>query len=204
MLACALFVLALFPSAASAGAEQPVLVATRDLGSGTTVRAGDVRVRRLPSTAVPESALTAPPQAVGKLLTGGLRRGEQLTSARVTGAAHARGGSAAVPVRLTDPAMADLLRPGMRVDVLSAAPDGVSPSSTGAGGGGQNGGDPNNANPNGGDTGRVLATGAHVLAVPHAEATQQQERMVLLSLPTASAHRVAAASLRQDVTLTLR
>ncbi|MGH3466567.1 MAG: hypothetical protein ACRDQF_02395, partial [Thermocrispum sp.] len=58
------------------------------------------------------------------------------------------------------------------------------------------------------DSGRVLASGATVVAVADGAAPQQGgregERLVLLGLPAATANRVAAVSLSQPVTVTLR
>jgi hypothetical protein len=78
----------------------------------------------------------------------------------------------AVPVRLTDAAVADLLRPGSRVDVV---------------------GDPG-----------VLANDAVVIAVRPSEGVSAKGRLVVVALPRSAAAKVAAASLAQPVTVTLR
>jgi hypothetical protein len=78
----------------------------------------------------------------------------------------------AVPVRLTDAAVADLLRPGSRVDVV---------------------GEP-----------AVLANDAVVVAVRPSEGVSAKGRLVVVALPRQVAAKVAAASLAQPVTVTLR
>jgi hypothetical protein len=84
--------------------------------------------------------------------------------------------AAAVPFRLADPAVAGMLTPGLRVDVVT-----VSETS-----------DP-----------EVLAENAAVLTVRPADNTSDG-RLVVLALPRAEATRVAAASLGQPVAVTLR
>jgi pilus assembly protein CpaB len=85
-----------------------------------------------------------------------------------------------VPVRLSDPGVADLLRPGSRVDVVASGPDhdGIS----------------------------VLAADAVVVTVRHSEGKSGTPggRLVLVALPREAATRVAAASLGEPVAVTLR
>jgi hypothetical protein len=83
-----------------------------------------------------------------------------------------------VPVRLADAAVAELLRPGQRVDVVAAPEPGVPAS--------------------------VLAGGATVVTVGEREASAAKGPLVLLRLPEAIATRVAAISLERPVTVTLR
>jgi hypothetical protein len=81
---------------------------------------------------------------------------------------------------LSDPGVADLLRPGSRVDVVASGPDrdGVS----------------------------VLAADAVVVTVRHSEGKSGAPggRLVLVALPREAATRVAAASLGEPVAVTLR
>jgi pilus assembly protein CpaB len=84
-----------------------------------------------------------------------------------------------VPVRLSDPDVADLLRPGDEVDVLVL---------------GRGAGDV-----------RVLAAGAVVLAVqPAAERRSGDGRLVVLGVGADQAAAVATASLETAVTVTFR
>jgi hypothetical protein len=120
-------------------------------------------------------------------LGGALRAGEPITDVRLidSGLAGSPPGSSAVSVRLADPAVADLLHPGVRVDVITQDPtqsDGSPPAS-----------------------GALLASDAIVLTVRDADtAPGQRGRLVVLGLPEQVATRVAAVSLRQPVTVTLR
>ncbi|MDP9885700.1 Flp pilus assembly protein CpaB [Sinomonas atrocyanea] len=108
------------PSAAMA----PVAVAARDLAGGATVSGGDLRVARLPADAVPQGASSDPSRLVGQRLAGPVRGGEAITDAGLVGPGLLAGtaqGTAAVPVRVADPASLQLLRPGQLVDVMLAA-----------------------------------------------------------------------------------
>lgn len=160
----------------------PMLVASRDLAPGTTLRDADLSVSRLSPSLRPRSALTDPSQATGRVLAGATTVGEPLTSARLVGPANARlttgdPSAAAVPFRLADPAVAGLLTPGVRVDVVT-----VAASSSGA---------------------VVLAANATVLTVRPAGKVAEGH-LVVLALPRDEATQVAAASLGQPVAVTLR
>lgn len=159
----------------------PMLVASRDLPPGTTLRATDMSVSRLSPSLRPRSALTDPAQATGRVLAGATTAGEPLTSARLVGPAntHLTTGdpsAAAVPFRLADPAVAGLLTPGLRVDVVT-----VSPTASAI----------------------VLAANATVLTVRPAD-KEAEGHLVVLALPRKEATQVAAASLGQPVAVTLR
>jgi hypothetical protein len=83
--------------------------------------------------------------------------------------------AAAVPFRLADPAVADLLTPGVRVDVVTIAANNTDPV--------------------------VLATDATVLTIRGAA---EDSSLVVIALPREEATRVAAAALDQPVAVTLR
>jgi Flp pilus assembly protein CpaB len=176
--------LVLRPAGAGETAETGVVVAAHDLSPGTTLAQGDLAVHTLPGDVVPSGALTGPATVVGRVLAAPVRAGEPLTDVRLVGPADTAlttgdPRAAAVPVRLADPDVADLLRPGIRVDVVTLDPDQQS--------------DP------------VLAANATVITVRDtAESQGQPGRLVLVALPRQSATRLAAASLRQPVTVTLR
>jgi pilus assembly protein CpaB len=104
-----------------------VLVAARDVPAGTTLAGEDVRVRELPLAYVPTGAVHEVSGAVGHVLAGSARSGEPITDVRLVGTENTLlstgdPNSVAVPVRLTDPAVAELLRPGSHVDVVSVEP----------------------------------------------------------------------------------
>jgi Flp pilus assembly protein CpaB len=99
----------------------PVVVAARDLAAGAPVRAGDVRTAAFRPGSVPAGLVADP---VGRTLASPLRAGEPVTDARLLGPALARAspGGVAVPVRLSDPGTAALLRVGDQVDLVSTDP----------------------------------------------------------------------------------
>lgn len=175
-LAAAALVLASAPPAAAA--RSPVLVVAADLSAGVTVRTSDVVLRRWPSDLVPAGALDDPAAAEGRVLVGAARAGEALTDRRLVGAGADLGsGTAAVPVRLADAAVAALLVPGRHVDVVTVGAQVGTPT--------------------------VLAEDATVLAVL-AEDTREKGRLVIVALPRTTATRVAAAGLSEQVAVTLR
>ena len=136
-----------------------------------------MRIRSLPAAYAPAGTITDAGAAVGRVLAGAARSGETITDVRLVGPANtllATGSpdAVAVPVRLTDAAVADLLRPGSRVDVV---------------------GDPG-----------VLANDAVVVVVRPSEGVSAKGRLVVVALPRQLAAKVAAASLAQPVTVTLR
>ncbi|EWC59699.1 Heat shock protein 22.5 (Hsp22.5) [Actinokineospora spheciospongiae] len=164
-------------------ASTPVLVAAKPLSAATALTPTDVRVVRAPPDLLPAGALTDPAEAAGRLLAGPAAEGEPITRVRLVGAentALAVGpGAAAVPLRPADPTVSSLLRPGSRVDVVAAAEPGDPPE--------------------------VLAENATVLTVRAlAGGGPNAPPLLLLALPERAAHDVAAASLRGEVTVTLR
>jgi len=174
------------PGSARGAPTTPTVVAARDLPSGVALRAADVRLADLPDEARPEGVLSTLDVADGRLLASAVRAGEPLTDVRLASAVPASGepGTATVPVRLADAAVAELLGPGRRVDIV-AAPEPGTPAS-------------------------VLASGATVVTVGHpgtsAKTLGPPDRgpLVLLRLPDTIATRVAAISLERPVTVTLR
>jgi Flp pilus assembly protein CpaB len=192
-LAIAAGVLALHPAGTTQSGEADVLVAAHDLTAGHTLAATDLAMRAMPATDRPTGALTGPGAGVGQVLADPVRAGEPLTDVRLVGPAATalttgNPTDVTVPVRLADPDVADLLHPGIRVDVVTLDPDRQS--------------DP------------VLAANATVLTVRETAPTSgtpgiaggaaQHGRLVLVALPRESATQLAAASLRQPVTVTLR
>lgn len=98
-----------------------VLVAARDLPSGTRLGDDDLVVRTFPADLAPADAASA---ALGRVLAGPIGRGEVLTDVRVVGPglARAQPGQTVLPVRLPDAGMASLLRPGDEVDLVATDP----------------------------------------------------------------------------------
>lgn len=172
--------LALRP-AAEADELTPVLAAARDLAPGTALHDGDVVVTPLPTELLPAGALRDVAAVRGKILAGGARRGEPLTDVRVVGTELARlttgnDNSAAVPVRLADPGVGELLHPGSQIDVITPGSSGTPAATT---------------------------TAASVIAV-RPPSDQQRERLVVVALPQEKATQVATAALNKSVAITLR
>lgn len=183
LLAVAAVVVAVSPRPADERAA--VLVAARDLSPGVALQPADVTVAAWPPGLVPGGALRSADDAAGRVPAGPVRAGEPLTDLRLIGpelAVRAGGPDAsAVPLRPADPAVAALLSPGARVDVIAGGSEGP----------------------------RVLAARAGVLAVlpsaPGGVATGSGSGpLVLVALPEAEATAVAAATLAGEITVTLR
>lgn len=153
-----------------ATAGTPVLVAARDIATGATLTPADVRAgTRLDS---PDGALRGD-AAAGRVAAGPIRRGEILTDARLVPENGPRPGPgrSAVAVRSIDPALVDLLSPGMRLAVLGIDPDGAALPLT--------------------DEALVLWVPPTAPAGPAPAST----RTVLLSVPEAVAEQVATTAL---------
>ncbi len=173
--------LALRPTPQHSLATVPMLVAAHDLAPGTTLTQADITVAEVPPRLRPPAALTTPPEATGRVLAGPTTAGEPLTQTRLVSHENSRLSTgdptaAAVPFRLADPAVAALLTPGTRVDVVTVSADS----------------DPT-----------LLTENAAVLTVRAAD-PKSEDHLVVLALPRKEATKVAAASLAQPVAVTLR
>ena len=168
------------------GDRADAVVAARDLPPGILLTADDVRVEKRLATTVPDGARSGVDDVVGATLAGPTRRGEVLTDVRLLGprlATSAAGPDARiVPLHLADSALLEMLRAGDVVDVLAAGP-----SSSSA--------DPSP---------HVVATDAVVVLVSPKPAQRGpgNERVVLVALPAATAHKVAGVALVETVTIT--
>jgi Flp pilus assembly protein CpaB len=121
--------LALRPGSARGQPTVPMLVAAHDLAPGATLGLGDVRLVDVPGDVRPPAALGSTDEVTGRVLAGVATAGEPITRARLVGPENTRlatgnPDAVAVPIRLADPAVADLLNPGARVDVVAADPRG--------------------------------------------------------------------------------
>jgi Flp pilus assembly protein CpaB len=98
-----------------------VLVAARDLPSGTRLDDGDLVAHNYPQGLAPPDAATT---ALGRVLAAPIGRGEVLTDARLVGPglALAEPGQTILPVRLPDAGMATLLQPGDEIDLVATDP----------------------------------------------------------------------------------
>ncbi|MSZ77649.1 MAG: pilus assembly protein CpaB, partial [Actinobacteria bacterium] len=146
-----------------------VTVAAHDLGGGTVVGADDVTTVEFTPASAPRALAASP---VGRVLSGPVAAGEPLTESRLLGPrawASSAAGSVALPVRLPDAGMADLLQVGDRIDLVAADPQGGAPT--------------------------VVARAVSVLAVPVAD-EREPGRLVVVSLPEAAVPAVADAGVR--------
>jgi pilus assembly protein CpaB len=138
---------ALHRHAADLGPERDALVANRDLPIGTTLRADDVRARRVRTSQLPPRVLARAADAVGRVVAVPVLRGEFVAAGNV--APRRRTGlDGVVPrgMRAMRVVVTDALRPraGASVDVLATY-------------------DPSAAKANGRDTTVVVADGVLVL-----------------------------------------
>lgn len=188
--------LAVLPARAVGGVT--VAVTADDLPVGGVLDAGRIRGERV--DVAPDGAVSVA-EASGRVLAGPVRRGEILTDARlvaVDGPAPGPG-RVAVPVRLDDAGVVELLRPGLHVAVLAVRDD---PVTAGAAGGEP---DPSTSD---GDGGRVtvLAADAVVLSVPVRRESAgvrpaAGSGTVLLAVPTPAADEVAAQAVLGSLTV---
>ena len=156
-----------------------VIGAARDLPAGTALVEADLRRLRLPDETLPDGALTAVADVAGRVLAGPVRAGEALTDVRLLGAALVPDGErVAVPVRVAEPALPQLVQAGDRVDVLAASPDGA-------------------------QTARAVVSDVAVLAVPPADQTAEGALLVVAASPGAAA-RLAAAAVTDRLSVVVR
>lgn len=122
-------VLSLRPDPAPPPDDDPTVaavVAGNDLPAGTVLSPEHLAQVRLPRGLVPAGTQPDPGALVGRVLAGSVRAGEPLTDVRLVGPGVTDlllEGQVAAPVRLTDLAVAALVRTGDHVDVLATAPD---------------------------------------------------------------------------------
>lgn len=155
------------------------VVAARDLDSGVTVRAGDVRNVELPAAATPKHAPNDAGDVVGRMTSGAVREGEVLSDRRTVTAGALDGfghGRVLVSVRVADAGVLALLRTGDTVDVVAVG-----------------GEDPPKA--------QVVARGARVVAI-RSKTTQFSNGVpVGLAVSRPAALQLAARSLDSRLTL---
>jgi pilus assembly protein CpaB len=171
---------ALSAVAPAEAAAVPVLAAARDLPAGAVLDDDALTTVPVLPDAVPEGALTTAEQARGSRTAGAVRAGEVLTDVRLLGAGLLPpGGEVAVPVRVTEPAVAGLLRPGDRVDVLAASAEG-------------------------GEAARTVVSDVVVLAVPALDDLALDGALVVLAASSPGASRLAAAAVTGRLSVAVR
>ncbi|GAA4486315.1 SAF domain-containing protein [Actinoallomurus oryzae] len=155
-----------------------VWVAARDLPAGTTLATRDVTARSLPRAAVPSGLVRV---ATGRTLSGPVRRGEPLTDARLRAGGLLTADdpdAVATPIRLADAAVARLLHPGDRVDVLAARPDSPTPA-------------------------RTVASSVPILAVPKPAPTSDEGALIVVRTDRPQAAALARASVDSRLSVTI-
>ena len=101
--------------------------AARDLPAGKTLGPDDLTVLDVPRGLVPAGSYGSNDSPRGKQLAVALRKGQLLSDAQLLGPGLLAGsppGSAAVPLRMADPASIQLLSPGQLVNVVMTTGDG--------------------------------------------------------------------------------
>src|SRR4051794_21589176 len=103
-----------------------VWTAARDLEGGSVLGPDDVAGTQLAPGTVPDGAVHGPGSVVGRTLAAPLTRGQVLTRVSTLASGLLRGypGTTAVPLRITDAAVVDLLRVGDHISLVVADPDG--------------------------------------------------------------------------------
>jgi pilus assembly protein CpaB len=152
-----------------------VWTAARDLAGGSVLAPDDLVEARFTPETVPDGAIRGPASVVGRTLAAPLTRGEPLTQVSTLAGGLLRGypGATAVPLRITDAAVVELLRVGDRISLVVADPDGRRTPSR-------------------------LVDDVPVIAIPRASdsgsSTGTPGRLVVAAIPSAEASEVAAAA----------
>jgi len=106
-------------------ATAPVVTLAHDVPAGTVLAPGDLVVSALPPAAAPAGALSGMAAAEGRSTAVDLPARTPLVATMLVDAALAGpAGTVVVAVRLDDPAVAALLEPGLRLDLVAARHEG--------------------------------------------------------------------------------
>lgn len=142
-IAAACAALAVVLLASTCRAQSPdvvdVIAAATDLPAGATLAATDLQSRAFPRELLPPVTHSEPEDVIGRVIAGPIAAGEVITDTRLVDTGPRADGLRLVPVRLSDPGVADLLAPGTLVDLVGVT---------------------------GGTQGQVLAEGVQVVTVP--------------------------------------
>lgn len=143
--------------------------------------ADDLELAAVAEADAPTGAARDLSEVVGKVLAGPVAEGQVLTGLVVVGPTNVAPGKVVAPVRLADPDLAALLRPGERVDVLAA--DQQSARAT------------------------VVASGVRIITVPGNQNPDQQTQsgaLVLVEVDARQASALAQASVSGSITIIWR
>lgn len=193
LLLCAAAALAVQQLTPTSPATTLVLVAARDLPAGHTLASADLLSLRISPNAVPDGSLASLPAAQwsGSQVSAPIRRGQVMTDAALLGKELLIGappGSQAVPLRLSDPATVQLLKPGQLVSVMLSSTESL----------------------DGPRKDQVLATAVPVLWTPALSRTsggllpaQDTDGLVVVAATPTQAQLLAGASARGKIFLVL-
>jgi Flp pilus assembly protein CpaB len=162
----------------------PVVAAAGELPGGVTLVAQDLQLVDLPPTVVPAGALGSIDAAVGRVLSSPARTGEPLTDVRLFGPGLLTGWGddlVATPVRVADPGVVLLLRPGDRIDIYSTPGSGLG-------------------------TAAVIAAAVPVLAIPEPadEAVLAEGALLVVGTTASQAASLAEAAVTSRLSIVLR
>lgn len=104
-----------------------VLAAARDLPAGAILGVTDLMQLRIPPELLVDGTFTEPPDLAGKQLASPVLQSQILTTTQLLGQGLLTGapeGSAAVPLRMADPASIQLLSPGQLVNIVKSSDGG--------------------------------------------------------------------------------
>ena len=107
------------------------VAAAKDLPAGRTLERGDIETLNVPPGLVPGGSFSSEAELEGKQLAVALRKGQLLADSQLLGPGLLAGsppGSAAVPLRMADPASIQLVSPGQLVNVVLTSGTGSEPT----------------------------------------------------------------------------
>jgi pilus assembly protein CpaB len=162
----------------------PVVVAAAELRGGLALTTGNLELVDMPPDLVPAGAVASIEAAVGHVLAGPMRTGEPLTDVRLIGPGLLTGWGAdlvATPVRVADPGVAALVRPGDHIDLYATPATGLGPAA-------------------------VVAAQVPVLAIPAAadDALLAEGALLLVGTTTRQAASLAEAAVAARLSVVLR
>lgn len=160
------------------GTSHHYVIVAADLSPGTIIKDKHLSQVTLPEDLPLSSTIATAEAAVGRVVAAPLKKGDPLQQHHLLGPelSEAFGAATMVPIKLADPAAAELAVPGAKVSVISAPHDAAA---------------------------TTIAEGAQVIFATARKSDSTDAGTVLLALDRTSAERVAAASLGTALTIVL-
>jgi pilus assembly protein CpaB len=183
-LAAGAMALALHAAEPRPGPTVPVVTAARELRGGVALTTEDLAIVDMPPDLVPAGAIATIDTTVGRVLAGPVRSGEPLTDVRLLGPGLLTGWGdqlVATPVRVADPGVAALVRPGDHIDLYATPVTGIAPAA-------------------------VVASQVPVLAIPDTaeDAVLAEGALVLVGTTARQAASLAEAAVTARLSVVLR